>query len=260
MVSRRDLTLHSEGIPLAAALFVPDGRGPHPALVVCHGVPAGPAPAAGASPLPEEGLSYPELAALGAARGFATLVFNFRGTGQSGGNFHPLGWARDLEAVLSWTWEQPEVDVDRIAVLGSSMGAQVAICVTAQRPEVAGLVAYASPARAGWRTLAREMVARFREIGIIRDPGYPPSLEAWRREFDLLNPLEAIARIAPRPLLILQGEADTVVPPAEAHLLYDHAGDPKELVTLPGVGHHFRREPAAIEGALGWLERRFLPR
>jgi putative redox protein len=215
-------------------------------------------PPGGAAPA-DEGMSYLDLATVCAARGFTTFIFNFRGTGGSGGNFSASGWARDLEVVLSWMWEQPGVDVDRIAILGSSMGAQVAICVAARRPEVAGLAAFASPVSSGWRTPARDMVARFREIGIIRDPGFPPSLEAWRREFEELDPLKAVPRIAPRPLLVLQGDADDVVPPESARLLYERAGQPKDLVVLPGVGHRFRREPAAIAAALDWLEKRFLP-
>lgn len=254
MALRHDVRLDSEGITLAGSLFTPEAPGPHPGLIICHGFPAGPQPRPGEQPA-EEGLSYPELAEVCAARGLATLIFNFRGTGGSGGNFHALGWARDLEAALSWLWERPEVDPDRIGVLGSSLGAQVSICVAARRPEVAALVAYASPARGGWQASPEEVLRHCREIGVVRDPGFPPSVEAWHREFATLDPLEAVPRVAPRPLLILQGEADDVVSPESARLLYEGAGEPKELVLLPGVGHRFRREPAAIEAALVWLER-----
>ena len=49
MVTRQDFRLDSGGITLAATLFVPPGEGPHPALVICHGMPAGPRPDPGAS-------------------------------------------------------------------------------------------------------------------------------------------------------------------------------------------------------------------
>jgi fermentation-respiration switch protein FrsA (DUF1100 family) len=252
-VERRDVTLDSEGIPLVGAFFVPASPGPHPALVVCHGLPAGPAPAPGSPPPADDGLSYPDLATVCAERGLATLIFNFRGTGQSGGDYSPLGWARDLEAVLAWVWDRPEVDVDRIGVLGSSMGARVAIWVTARRPEVAALVSFAAPAQARWNASPQEMVERARAIGIIRDPAFPPSIEAWHQEMAVLDPLEAVARVAPRPLLLIHGEQDDVVSSDDARALYERAREPKELLMLPGVTHRFRREPAAIQHALDWL-------
>lgn len=258
MPRRRDVTLDSEGISLVGALFEPDRPGPHPALVICHGLPGG-LPQLSEAQTGDQELSYPDLASVCAARGFTTLVFNFRGTGGSGGNFSALGWASDLEAALAWMRDQQGVDVDRIAVLGSSMGAQVAICVAARRPEVAGLVAFASPLSSGWRTPALEMVAHFREIGIIRDRDFPLSVDTWRREFEELDPLKAVARIAPRPLLILQGDADDIVAPDSARVLAERAGRPAELLVLPGVGHRFRREPRAIAAALDWLERTFPP-
>ena len=127
----------------------------------------------------------PGLAEWCAWEGFATLIFNFRGTGDSGGNFHALGWAQDLDAVVSWIIERPEVDPARVILLGSSMGATIAIYVTANRPEVAGLVSFAGPAVSRPRAEPAEAVERMRAMGIIRDPDFPPSwrsglTRAWR--------------------------------------------------------------------------------
>lgn len=253
-VIRHDVILDSGGITLVGAFFVPDASGAHPALVICHGLPAGPPLPAGASPPSDDGLSYPEIATLAAERGLATFIFNFRGTGPSGGNYHPLGWAHDLEAVLAWVWDRPEVDVDHIGVLGSSMGARVAIYVAARRPEVAALVSFAAPAVDRWNMPPEERVRRAREVGIIRDINFPPSVDAWHQEMVTLDPVGSIDRVAPRPLLIMHGEDDDLVSPDDARVLYERAEEPKELVMLPGVGHRFRRESAAIQGALDWLE------
>lgn len=51
------------------------------------------------------------------------------------------------------------------------------------------------------------------------------------------NPQEMVHRIAPRPLLIIQGAENELHHPEEAQALYDHAGEPKELVFLEGSGH-----------------------
>ena len=63
-VTRQDYRLDSGGISLAATLFVPPGPGPHPALVICHGMPAGPRSDPGGSDTDTEGegLEYPGLA------------------------------------------------------------------------------------------------------------------------------------------------------------------------------------------------------
>ena len=93
-----------------------------------------------------------------------------------------------------------------------------------------------------------------RDMGIIRDSAFPPSVEAWWREFEALDPLRAIKDIAPRPLLLIHGLSDDVVDPSEAAALFAQAGEPKEIIMLPGVTHRFRSEPTAIERALSWLE------
>ena len=182
MVSQQSFRLDGAGVPLSATLFVPQGDGPHPGLVICHGMPAGPRPEPGAPPPPDDGLDYPGVAEWCALEGFATLIFNFRGTGDSEGNFHPMGWAHDLDSVISWMLARPEVDARRLALLGSSMGAAVAVYAAAHRTEVAGLVSFAGPAETRARTRPAEDVERMREMGIIRDPDFPPSLEEWAAE------------------------------------------------------------------------------
>ncbi len=263
MVLREDMWLDSDGIPLATSLFVPPGSGPHPGLVVCHGMPAGPQqpaqPPVESVPASSGGdLEYPALAEWCAWEGFATVIFNFRGTGQSGGNFHHLGWARDLDVVVSWLRERPEVDPARIVLLGSSLGAAVAIYVTAHRQDVAGLVSFAGPAVMGPRPQPAEAVERLRRLGVIRDPDFPPSLEEWAQEGQRLSPVEWIGSIAPRPLLLLHGDADDTVHPENVYTLFERAGEPRELRLLPGVGHRFRQEETAIGTALEWLKERFL--
>jgi hypothetical protein len=51
------------------------------------------------------------------------------------------------------------------------------------------------------------------------------------------SPQEMVHRIAPCPLLIIQGAENKLHHPEEAQALYDHAGEPKELVFLEGSGH-----------------------
>ena len=168
-----------------------------------------------------------------------------------------LCWAHDLEAALTWIQANPQVDEKKTMLLGSSMGAAVAIYVAAHRKEVAGLVSFASPAMMSRRDDPAQAIERLRELGVIRDEDFPSSLDAWNGEYETLNPMQWIAEISPRPLLILQGDADDVVPHLNASLLFEKAGEPKQLQLLPGVGHRFRQEEAAISASLEWLKRTF---
>ena len=264
MVLHEDFWLDSDGISLATSLFMPPGPGPHPGLVLCHGMPAGPQqpaqqPDVGVSASSGGDLEYHALAEWCAWEGFATVIFNFRGTGPSGGNFHHLGWAKDLDVVVSWLKERQGMDTARIVLLGSSLGAAVAIYVAAHRQDVAGLVSFAGPAVMGPRTQPAESVERMRSMGIIRDPDFPPSLEEWAQEGQRLSPVDWISSIAPRPLLLLHGDADDTVHPDSVYALFERAGEPKEFRLLLGVGHRFRQDETAIGSALEWLKERFLP-
>ena len=95
-------------------------------------------------------------------------------------------------------------------------------------------------------------------MGLIRDPDFPPSLEEWANEGATLNPVDWVGLVAPRPLLLLHGDADDVVSPDNAYTLYERAGEGREMRMLPGVGHRFRSEATAIGAALDWLKERFM--
>jgi fermentation-respiration switch protein FrsA (DUF1100 family) len=253
-ISERSVEIGVGGVQLVGAFYFPNQPGEHPVIIVCHGMPAGPQSTSGAEPQSDDGVTYPDFATVCAERGVAALIFNFRGTGESGGNFHAMGWAEDLRAMVDWAAVQPEARPDRIGVLGSSMGASVALHVAATDPRIAAIISFAAPASMGTSGNPEDMVRRMRATGIIRDSSFPPSIDEWYREFTDLNALAAIPAISPRRVVLIQGDVDDVVPPGDARLLFDRAGDPKDLVILPGVGHRFRREPMAVETCLDWIE------
>ena len=47
-----------------------------------------------------------------------------------------------------------------------------------------------------------------------------------------------VDRIAPRPVLFVAAEYDSIVPPEEVVATYEKCGEPKKLVTLPGARHN----------------------
>jgi fermentation-respiration switch protein FrsA (DUF1100 family) len=241
------VALEVDGLNIAGQLYLPDGKASYPAVGICHGIPAR---------LPDPGdRGYPELAERICRKGLAVFIFNFRGAGASGGNFDIRGWARDLKAALDFLWALPEVE--HLSLLGFSGGAAVAIYVAAQDSRVASIVACACPAEFTLFTRAdeaRSTIDHFRSIGIIRDEGFPPSIEAWLNGFRLVSPVNHIAAIAPRPLLLVHGRQDEVVNVSHARRLYDKAGEPKQLVIVDGAGHRLRLNDQAVAIVISWLK------
>lgn len=264
MVSRKDVSIKVEDFFLIGSIISPNRVGRWPVLVICHGMPSGKNNKAGPTIEQELGeLSYIELAEWCAWEGFLAVVFNFRGTGNSGGNFSHMGWTVDLHAVLDWLIFSDQVDhnVDHnnVYLLGSSLGGAVAIHVGASRKDVAGVISFASPASMSIQKDPERAISRMRDMGIIRDYDFPSSIGDWAWGAFELSPVKWIHKIPPRPLLLMHGDADTVVSPDDVFLLAKKAqGLNVNVRLIPGVGHRFRSEPKAIQIALEWLKNTFV--
>ena len=188
--------------------------------------------------------------------GFEVLIFNFRGAGLSEGSFDILGWARDLEGALEYLIHRPEVDPSRIFLLGFSGGAAVSIYVAAQRKEISALVSCASPA--DFQDLITgqgliDFLSHCRDVGIIKDVKFPASLQDWKDGFRIVQPLDWVARIPPRPLLIIHGTKDDIVDVIHARHLYDKVRGKAEFFLIEEAGHRLRIEERAMQKAMEWL-------
>lgn len=180
------------------------------------------------------------------ARGRAFLRFDYSGHGQSSGAFEEgsIGdWAEDALAVIAALTEGPQV------LVGSSMGGWISLLVAKAMPErIVGMVGIA-PAPdftedsmwAGFDDTQRAALMRDGRITIPSDyspDGYPITrrlIEDGRRHLVLRAPLSL-----PFPVRILQGTADTDVPPAVALRLMEHADCPDLRLTLvKGADHRF---------------------
>ena len=178
--------------------------------------------------------------------GRAFLRFDYSGHGQSSGAFTDgsIGdWFEDALAAVTTLTEGPQI------LVGSSMGGWIALLLARVIPDrIAGLVGIA-PAPdftedsmwAGFSPAQREALLAQGQITIPSDyspDGYTITrrlIEEGRSRLVLRAPLPL-----PFPVRILQGTADTDVPPAVALRLMDHADCPDLRVTLvKGADHRF---------------------
>jgi len=247
----KEVYLKVDGLNLVGELHIPSGDKVHPGLCICHGIPA-------VRPDPTD-RGYTLLAQRFCHAGFTTLIFNFRGAGKSEGNLDILGWSRDLKAALDFLYSLKEVDKTRFCLLGFSGGAAVSVYAAAHDSRVSLLVTCACPA--DFRSLSQgetaiDNIQRFRQIGVIRDNDFPPSIEEWERGFETISPIRWIHKISPCPLLLVHGDADEVIPLDHAYKLYRKAKEPKELKIIPGGKHKMRLEEAAMAFVMDWLKAR----
>ena len=201
---------------------------------------------------------YPLLAERFSREGFISFIFNFRGTGESEGNFDMLGWTRDLRTTIDYLLRLNDVDKSRLSLMGFSGAAMSTVYCAANDKRIFSVAACACPARffgiSDFRK-TEQFLAHCRQVGIIRDSNFPPSVEKWVRGFDEVKPIKWIQKISPRPLLIIHGENDQTVPLSHARELYRKAKEPKEISIIPGAEHRLRLSEPAMKTALAWLKK-----
>jgi uncharacterized protein len=169
-----------------------------------------------------------------ARHGYGVLAIDARGHGESGGQPMDLGWfgELDVDAAVSFLARQADVDAERIAVLGLSMGGVGALTAAASDPRIGAVVSEGAA------------VGTFTDARLLGLDGWLSIPFFWVRHVaaDLMSPApepmglkEAMARIAPRPVLLISGRG-----PSEALLNRRYeatAPASAELWELPETPH-----------------------
>lgn len=202
--------------------------------------------------------------------GYNALLFDFRGSGESGGDRFSLGYyeTRDVAGAIDYLQATHPEAAGKVALIGFSMGAATAVLAGAADPRVSAVIE-----DSGYATVAdlleREIPRQSRLPGIITWPTIWMGRILQGYDISSIRPVAELPRLTDRGLLIIHGQADEVVPLAHAELLIAAAeaarvgsAAPFDVWIVPGAGHvgAYRRDPAGYERrVIGLLDRTFGP-
>ena len=207
-----------------------------PCVIACHGLAAS-----------KDSDKYLLLGAELPAAGLALARFDFRGCGESTGVEEETTIAtrvEDVEAVLKFLAFHRRLD-GRFGLLGSSLGGYVALHVAAARRDGIPVVTWNAPSNLGELMDTPSAgatglgMAFFQELATHRYDNAPTGVAGH---------------------LVIQAEADDVVPVEHGATLHARATDPCEFVIIPGADHRLtdvNHRRAAVAASLEWFGRFF---
>jgi dipeptidyl aminopeptidase/acylaminoacyl peptidase len=282
------ISFQSAGLKLNGYIHKPAGMKPgerRPAFMVLHGF--GSNCTSSNSMLPAEMLCE---------WGYVALRFDFRGCGESEGkraNTVCLEQVEDTRNAVSFLETRPEIDGKRVAVVGSSFGAAVAVYAGGVDKRIAAVISsggwgdgeskfkkqHESPE--AWQRftamMARGKAAKAKgdiimvpRFDIVPIPehlrGHLAKNSIMEFTFDTVESMfnfranEVVGQIAPRPLLLLHASKDSVTPTEQSLRLFELAGKSStDLHLLPDVDHFMfsLENPRVIAIIRAWLEKFF---
>ncbi len=171
--------------------------------------------------------------------GFSVLTYTPRARLPSGGKYVTVGALEqnDVLSVVNYAAGRSDVDANRIGILGISMGGASAILAAAKDKRLRAVVDDSA-----FSDGPRVIATAFEHF--VHLPAFPfapitVAIADWRAGIDInrVRPVDVIAEISPRPLLIIHDQGDPVVLPDNSLRNFAAAAQPKELWMVPGSGH-----------------------
>lgn len=219
--------------PANPGFQAPDGERP-PLLVVIHG-----GPTAAAVPVLQLGLQF------WTSRGFAVVDVNYGGSTGYGRPYRELlkeAWGivdvEDCLAAARWLAESGRADADRLCIRGGSAGGftTLAALVREDTPFAAGADHFGVSDLAALAAETHKFESRYLD-GLVGP--YPEAAEIYRER----SPITHVEKFR-KPLIVLQGSEDAVVPPEQSEVIVDALRArkiPVAYLLFEGEQHGFRR-------------------
>jgi pimeloyl-ACP methyl ester carboxylesterase len=171
--------------------------------------------------------------------GCNVLIPDLAGYGASGGKPSEKNFYATADAAWNYLQSLPEIDKNKIIVVGWSMGAGVAVDLAARKP-IAGLATF--NAFTNLPAMARKVM-----------PLMPTGI-LLKYKFDNKSKMPVIRC----PVFVCNGQLDALVPPNMSDQLAAFAGGPVTRLVVPTADHNsiFTAEPDTVWPALGqWIDK-----
>ena len=242
------LHIPSGDVKINGVAYLAAGPGPHPTVVICHGLPGN-----------EKNL---DLAQAVRRAGWNAITFNYRGSWGSPGSFRFAQNPEDARAVLAFLRDPQNatklgVDVKNIALVGHSMGGWVTALVGGQDNGLAGvgLISAANMGRQRGQNRAQAaafMADNMEALAGVTAEGMAEEIAANHEAFDFMGQAKGLAG---KPVLILTSN-DGLAPQAEelARAIRE-AGGARVQVVHEATDHGWSDRRIALEAAvINWLQ------
>ncbi len=212
----RDVEVRSDGATLRGWVFPARTRARAGTVVYLHGV-------------ADNRASGTWIAERLVRAGFDVVTYDSRAHGESTGAACTYGFheKRDLARVLD------RLGVERVTLLGVSLGAAVALQAAAEDPRIAAVVSVST--FSSLEEIARDRVGRVASDRQVAEAIALAEQEA-RFEAARVSPVAAAARLR-IPVLVLHGAEDTETRPEHSRRVYAALAGPKRLELVAGAGH-----------------------
>lgn len=240
----------SDGLQLVGRLTEPHltNGGKTTGLVLCHGFPS---VSVGEK---DSAQSYYDLADLISDHlGWFVFAITYRGCGNSEGNFSLRGWLNDT---INAARHLSQINkVETVYAVGFGTGGALAINAAALCEEISGVAAVSPPSDFNdWIKEPKDLLNYARKVGVITDSDFPENSDEWIQELSEIQTIESAGAMKGKPLLLLHGADDRVVPSFDARVIADAHGT-ADLRIIEGATHRLRFDPRTTAVLIGWLDR-----
>jgi len=193
--------------------------------------------------------------------GFLTLRFDFHGHGDSDGLFEKHTIAQQVDDVLAsldFISTLQYADKDRIAVVGTDIGGNIAMLAAAKDARIKALIIQGARSHFEHHINSRFQPHEIREMMLKKihdNVNFKISKDYLdsTREQDIIDELKRVHA----PILFVHGNSDFRVKIEETRELVNGANDPKSIESVPGADHWFRgaARPVLLELIVSWARR-----
>lgn len=165
------------------------------------------------------------------ARGYNLFLFDYRGFGQSEGEPTREGTFQDSVAALGYITSREDQKGVPLVVFGQSLGGALSLAALGETdPKLVRGIALESTFYS-YQGVAQSHLASIWWLWLVQWP-----LAHWLVTDDH-SPSHSLANLKGVPLLVIHGDADEIVPYSQGTALFEHAGEPKRFIRVPGGSH-----------------------